>query len=196
MVRLAIITYTICYRLRCSVKMQEDMDQNHVLALFNEKDDLMKIKFASVLFALFALSACAGNPGEKQTGGTLIGAGLGALLGSQIGSGKGQLAAVAIGTLAGAMVGGEVGKSLDKADRAAIERSTSNALESGPSGLSVAWNNPDSGNYGEVVPQPAYRAPTGEYCREYQQTVTVGGRSEEAFGKACRQPDGSWKIIK
>jgi surface antigen len=176
--------------------MQEDMDRNHASARFNEKDDLMKIKFTSVLVALVALSACTGNPGEKQTGGTLIGAGIGALLGSQIGSGKGQFAAVAIGTLAGAMVGGEVGKSLDKADRAAMERSTSNALESGPSGQSVAWNNPDSGNYGEVVPQPAYRAPTGEYCREYQQTVTVAGRSEEAYGKACRQPDGSWKIIK
>jgi surface antigen len=149
-----------------------------------------------MVVAMFALSACVGNQGNKQTGGTLIGAGLGALVGSQFGGGKGQLAAVAIGALAGAMMGGEVGKSLDKADRAAMERSTSDALERGPSGQSVAWNNPDSGNYGSVVPKPAYRAPTGEYCREYQQTVTVAGRSEEAYGKACRQPDGSWKIIK
>jgi surface antigen len=142
--------------------------------------------------AMFALSACAGNQGNKQTGGTLVGAGLG----SQIGSGRGQLAAVAVGALAGAMMGGEIGKSLDKADRAAMQRSTSDALERAPSGQSVAWNNPDSGNYGTVVPKPAYRAPTGEYCREYQQTITVGGKSEEAYGKACRQPDGSWKIIK
>lgn len=160
----------------------------------------MNKRFISVLAvmfaALFALSACMGNQGDKQTGGTLIGAGLGALMGLQIGSGRGQLAAVAIGALAGAMMGGEVGKSLDKADRAAMERSTSDALERAPSGQSVAWNNPDSGNYGSVVPQPAYRAPTGEYCREYQQTITVAGRSEEAYGKACRQPDGSWKIIK
>jgi hypothetical protein len=90
--------------------MQENMDRNCVSALFNEKDGLMKINFTSLLFALFAVSACAGTPGEKQTGGTLMGAGIGALLGSQIGSGKGQLAAVAIGTLAGAVVGGEVGK--------------------------------------------------------------------------------------
>ncbi|MGY8961162.1 MAG: RT0821/Lpp0805 family surface protein, partial [Alphaproteobacteria bacterium] len=97
---------------------------------------------------------------------------------------------------AGAMFGGEVGKSLDKADRAAIHRSTNNALETGRSGESVAWNNPDSGNYGDVVPKPAYRAPSGEYCREYQQTVTVAGKSEEAYGKACRKPDGSWEIVK
>ena len=35
----------------------------------------------------------------------------------------------------------------------------------------------------------------GTYCREFQQTVTVGGRTEEAYGTACRQPDGSWKIV-
>ena len=49
------------------------------------------------------LIACQGmqdNP--KQTGGTLLGAGLGALVGSQIGSGKGQMAAIAIGAGAAA----------------------------------------------------------------------------------------------
>lgn len=161
-----------------------------------KRNGLMYKIIIPMVAAMFALSACAGNQGDKQTGGTLVGAGLGALLGSQIGSGRGQLAAVAVGALAGAMMGGEIGKSLDKADRAAMQRSTNDALERAPSGQSVAWNNPDSGNYGTVVPKPAYRAPTGEYCREYQQTVTVGGKSEEAYGKACRQPDGSWKIIK
>jgi surface antigen len=156
----------------------------------------MKPIVIPILAAMFALSACESDQGSKQTGGTLVGAGLGALLGSQVGSGRGQLVAVAVGALAGAMFGGEVGKSLDKADRAEMQRSTNNALETGRSGESVAWNNPDSGNYGAVVPKPAYRAPSGEYCREYQQTVTVAGKSEEAYGKACRKPDGSWEIVK
>jgi surface antigen len=25
--------------------------------------------------------------------------------------------------------------------------------------------------------------------------VTVGGRAEQAYGTACRQPDGSWQIV-
>lgn len=33
------------------------------------------------------------------------------------------------------------------------------------------------------------------YCREYIQTITVGNKTKEAYGKACFQPDGSWKII-
>ena len=32
----------------------------------------------------------------------------------------------------------------------------------------------------------------GEYCREYQTDVEIGGRLERAYGTACLQPDGSW----
>ena len=154
-------------------------------------------KVVAIVAAAFLLGACANNgQGQKQTGGTLIGAGLGALAGSQIGSGSGQLAAVAIGALAGAFLGNEVGKSLDRADKAAMERSTQRALETAPSGQTVAWRNPDSGNSGTITPEPAVRRDSGEFCRDYQQTITVAGRSEQAYGTACRQPDGSWKIVK
>lgn len=37
---------------------------------------------------------------------------------------------------------------------------------------------------------PAY---AGQYCREYTQTVYIGGRAVEAYGTACQQPDGSWE---
>jgi surface antigen len=30
---------------------------------------------------------------------------------------------------------------------------------------------------------------------EYQQTVTIDGKKENSFGTACRQPDGSWRIV-
>lgn len=153
-------------------------------------------KIAIVLAATLVLGACSGDQGQKQTGGTLLGAGLGALAGSQIGSGRGQLAAVAIGALAGAFVGGEVGKSLDKADRIAMQNTTQRALETAPSGQTVSWRNPDSGHSGTVTPEPAVQTDSGQYCREYQQTVTIDGRSEQAYGRACRQPDGSWKIVK
>jgi len=34
-----------------------------------------------------------------------------------------------------------------------------------------------------------------EYCREYTRTVSIGNRQEVAYGTACYQPDGSWKIV-
>ncbi len=35
----------------------------------------------------------------------------------------------------------------------------------------------------------------GLQCREFQQVVEIGGRSEDAYGTACLQPDGAWKIV-
>ena len=84
--------------------------------------------------------------------------------------------------------------SLDRADRIYASRAVSHSLEHESSGNATAWRNPDSGNAGEVTPTRTYQTPTGGYCREYQHAVTVGGKSETAYGTACRQPDGSWKI--
>ncbi len=33
-----------------------------------------------------------------------------------------------------------------------------------------------------------------EYCREFTRPITIGGRTQEGIGLACRQPDGSWRI--
>ncbi len=155
----------------------------------------MKTHMKTALFVLLVLSvaACAnGKYGEKQVGGTILGGAIGGLAGSKIGSGKGQLAATAIGALLGAFAGSEAGKSLDRADRLYAARSHQSALETRPVGEATVWTNPDSGNSGSVTPTRTWRSDTGRYCREYHQTVTVGGRTESAYGTACRQPDGSW----
>ncbi len=153
---------------------------------------------AIVILTLFCLvlAGCTPGMGPKETGGTLVGAGTGALLGSQIGSGSGQLVAVAIGTLAGALAGQEVGRSLDRADRLAMERNAQYALEYTRTNQATSWRNPDTGNYGNVTPVETYQTSAGQYCREYLQTVVIGGQQQQAYGTACRQPDGSWKIIR
>lgn len=33
------------------------------------------------------------------------------------------------------------------------------------------------------------------YCREYSRSATVDGQVVEVYGTACRQADGSWRII-
>ena len=152
-------------------------------------------RLAIAFAAALSLAACASDQGNKQTVGTLIGAGLGGLAGSQIGSGTGQLAAVGAGVLLGGLLGNEIGKSLDKADQAYAERNAQQSLEHQPTGQTSTWVNPDSGNSGSITPTRTYQASGGEYCREYQQTVTVGGEQQSAYGTACRQPDGSWKLI-
>jgi surface antigen len=138
------------------------------------------------------------QPGEfgvnKTTGGTLIGAAAGGLVGSQFGGGAGKGVATLLGVLAGGFIGSQVGKSLDQADLQYANQTTQQALETAPSGRSMAWRNPDSGNQGTITPRPAY-ASGNTQCREFQQTITVGGQTQDAYGTACRQPDGSWKIV-
>ena len=46
-----------------------------------------------------------------------------------------------------------------------------------------------------MTPQPAYKNDQGQYCREYQQQVTINGQEQQAYGRACRKPDGSWEIV-
>ena len=149
----------------------------------------------TILAALVILTGCITGQGPKQTGGTFIGAGLGGLAGSPIGRGSGRLVAVGLGTLAGALVGAEVGRSLDQADQAYAHQTEQVALETVPTGSSINWSNPDTGHAGTVTPTYTYQASTGAYCREYQHTVYVGGRAENAYGTACRQPDGSWQVV-
>ncbi|MDA1089278.1 MAG: RT0821/Lpp0805 family surface protein [Proteobacteria bacterium] len=142
------------------------------------------------------LIACQGmqdNP--KQTGGTLLGAGLGALVGSQIGSGKGQMAAIAIGALAGAWGGSEIGKSLDKADKAYAQRTAQDSLEYAQVGQTKEWRNPDSGHSGTFTPTRTYKTSDGASCRDFETTIYVDGKKETGTGRACRQSDGTWQIV-
>lgn len=68
------------------------------------------------------------------------------------------------------------------------------ALESARSGTIVTWRNPDDGTSGSFVPKPAFQDHSGRICREFEQTVTIGGQLQQVWGTACRQPDGWWQL--
>lgn len=152
-------------------------------------------KLLPLTLAAGLLAGCASDSGQKQTVGGILGGVGGAVAGAQFGKGTGQIAATAAGTLLGAYLGSEVGKSLDKADQAAAQRASHAAFETAPSGQPVTWNNPDSGHSGTVTPTRTYYEESTP-CREYQTTVTIDGKTERAYGTACRQPDGTWKVVK
>lgn len=49
----------------------------------------------------------------------------------------------------------------------------------------------------QAVPaSPIYTDQLGRYCREYQTTVVINGQSQPSYGTACRQPDGTWQIVR
>ncbi|HMB16181.1 MAG TPA: RT0821/Lpp0805 family surface protein [Pelovirga sp.] len=157
----------------------------------------MKKIAVSMLVLALVVSGCAPrSAGPREQTGILLGAGSGALLGAQVGGGRGRLLAVAVGTLAGALIGQDVGRTLDRADQVIMQQNAQYALEHAPTRTSTPWRNPDSGHRGELTPLETYQTSSGQYCREYQQTVWIGGEQQQAYGTACRQPDGSWEIIR
>jgi surface antigen len=124
---------------------------------------------------------------------------LGALGGAALGGGIAALAgggtgAIVGATLGGALLGGFIGNRLDARDKQMATQAAQQAFESGQTGKPTAWNNPDTGNSGSVTPTRTYQLANGTYCRQYNQTIVVSGEQHQAYGTACRQPDGTWKI--
>lgn len=156
-----------------------------------------RILVAALFAAALAVAGCAqdgSGPGTKQTIGGLGGAALGGLLGSQFGGGSANLAFTALGAVAGGLVGSEVGRGLDQVDRQQAQQAQYQA-RTAPIGETIVWSNPDTGNRGSYTPIREGQTPAGAYCREFQETVTIDGRQQSAYGTACQQPDGSWRIV-
>jgi len=146
----------------------------------------------AVLAGSLLLTACqADNWGGGETVGTLGGAAAGGLIGSSLGGGAaGTLAGVLLGGFAGNQLGGVV----DDTDRKRATVAEQRAYTA-PFGQPITWNNPNNGNQGTITPVRDGYAANGAYCREFQQTIVVGGERKQGYGKACQQPDGSWKIV-
>jgi len=151
---------------------------------------------ATALTGFILLGGCATDgSGDKQLLGTLLGAAAGGWAGSQIGNGDGQIVATAAGTLIGAAIGNELGRNMDEMDRIRMDAAQQQAYAA-PIGQTIIWNNQNTGNSGAVTPIRDGRREDGKYCREFQTEVIVGGTQNSAYGVACRQSNGDWRIFK
>jgi surface antigen len=146
-------------------------------------------RFLIVGAAALALAACETAP-TKEDQGILIGAIAGGILGNQVGGGTGRVLATMVGTVAGAAIGGSIGRGMDETDRL----NAAMTLENVRTGVSSTWVNPDTGYQYQMTPTNTYDSGTGP-CREYTLDATIGGNTEQVYGMACRQADGSWKIM-
>ena len=154
----------------------------------------MKKLAITIAAASILLTGCAGTYSKQDTGtaaGALLGGGLAYGLG-QNSSNKEIWTVLGIGL--GAMLGNQIGQQLDERDRLMMGQSFQTALERAPDSSSSSWRNPNTGNSGYTTPTRTVVASNGTPCREFTQTVTIGGKPQQAYGTACRQADGSWKI--
>jgi surface antigen len=127
---------------------------------------------------------------DESTAGQVLGGVAGAAAGTQVGDGSGQTIATIAGALIGSVVGERIGARMEARD---LER-TAQALEYNERAATETWVNPNTGNEFAVTPVATYEE-DGRPCREFEFSVaTERGRDTEER-TACRQADGTWRIV-
>lgn len=141
---------------------------------------------ASAAVLVMNLTAC--TPGNNTPGSTLTGAAAGGLIGGLLSRGSG------FGIVAGALVGGAagyiVGRQMDAQDRANMQAAIINT----PVDEDARWTNERTNMTYVVTPVENYHS-NGMYCRRYKTRIFINGRWETAFGRACKGPNGNWRIM-
>jgi surface antigen len=143
-----------------------------------------------IMIILFSMSFIQGCASRKESG-ALAGAVTGAAAGSSIGKGSGKALAIFFGAIIGSEIGRAIGEHMDAHDRSR----TAQILEHNKTNEISAWRNPDTDHYYKVKPTRTYQSNTGP-CREFTVDAQVAGETQQLYGYACRQADGSWKMMK
>jgi surface antigen len=160
-------------------------------------NSMMLRKAMSALLALSLLAGCAGADGgsgiTKEQGGTVLGALGGAAAGAALGDSKWW--AIGAGALVGGLVGNRVGNYLDERDRQQAYSTANYALDHNKDGQTATWSNPQNNTSGYTRPTATQQTAAGDTCRTYETGVEAGGQSHSGTGTACRQPDGTWKLM-
>ena len=144
----------------------------------------------------YAVGDTCGELGWGKILGAAVGGAAGGAIVSNVVRGHGSNAATAAGVIGGMILGGLAGSSIDRVNcqeaRAAQQRALAPAT---PIGQQIQWRDPQSGATGSFTPTREGRTADGLYCREYTQTINIGGELKQGVGRACQQPDGTWKTV-
>lgn len=160
----------------------------------------MKMKYFFAVLYLVLASSCtltstsSSEQGPKQAVGTVTGMVIGGKIARDLtkDSSNKSLWTLA-GVTLGAFLGNEIGASMDKTDLLMAQNARNFALENNKINSRAAWNNPDSGNSGVIYPTKTYNF-GDQPCREFTQEISIGGKIQTGYGKACRMADGSWQL--
>lgn len=154
----------------------------------NAKKIARRLAFLPVVAVL---GGCAGEnrPGMGEVIGTVGGAVAGGVLGNKVGGGSGQKIATVIGAMAGGLAGHWIGKNVDENVRRKAAAAEAQALDTGET---ITWAEGQDTGTVEIV--RSGRNDRGETCREFSHTVQIGGRDEQAYGVACRDAAGDWRV--
>ena len=102
-------------------------------------------------------------------------------------------------TVAGVVAGGAVGAALTNKmnceDRSYAYDTYARGFNGGRAGATYEWRNPNNGNRGEMRVIDYYNDEDNFRCSVFTNTIYIDNRPQEARGRACQQPNGTWAII-
>lgn len=78
---------------------------------------------------------------------------------------------------------------LTEQDVSLVARLLQRTLDHAPDGTTRRWINDQSGHSGAITPVRSYIASTGQYCRDYQEDLSIDGQSRKFLYSACRDED-------
>ncbi len=159
---------------------------------------------ASKIAAVVAIAGMAGltlggcAEFERATGigtkGQIGGVG-GATVGGLIAAAAGAHPAWIAGSIIlGALTGGTIGTLLDQRDKEQHAQSGYRAFEGKKTGGRTNWKNAKSGNQGTTQIDRTYWR-NGKRCKDFTQKIIADGRGHTVTGTACKQADGSWRVM-
>ena len=158
---------------------------------------IAKIVAVTVMAAGLVGASVSDSRADHQTLlGSLLGGAAGAGIGAAFGGGKGA----AIGGVSGLLLGALAGNTLGREKRYSPPP-TQGYYAPPPAGY-TAYQQPAYRAATTYVPPPAppvVVAPpppaySANYCRDFNQKIIIDGVEKNAYGKACLQPDGSWRM--
>jgi surface antigen len=127
--------------------------------------------------------------GRDHTGGTILGALAGGVLGGAVSHGNGG--AVIGGAILGGLAGNAISRDMDCEDRPYAARAYDESFH-GPVGHRRQWSRgPD---HGYIVTNREYRR-RGRLCRDFTQVVYRHGREFDRDGTACLRRNGEWEFM-
>jgi len=81
---------------------------------------------------------------------------------------------------------------LSKEDIRLADDTLQKALEVAMSGVTFTWENTANGHTGTVTPKASFQTASGQFCRDYVETVTISSRTELYENSACKESAGLW----
>jgi surface antigen len=127
--------------------------------------------------------------GRDHTGGTILGAIAGGVLGGAVSKGNGV--GIVGGALLGGLAGNAISRDMDCEDRSYAVRAYDDSFR-GRVGQRYQWRR--GPNHGYIVTNREYYRGR-RLCRDFTQVVYRRGREFDRDGTACRGRDGQWEFL-